>query len=71
MFRVHSEFQPQIKALFKDFSRTFTMLFNHQDYQYEITLFHRNQSHNKSNAQEMPTNIVKQLSVSRFAIINC
>jgi len=41
IYRVHSEFQIQNSSTF------ITVIFKHQNYQYETT-FHRNQSHNRS-----------------------
>jgi len=39
LLRVHSELQTKN-------SSTFRVIFKHQEYQYEITLYKRNQSHN-------------------------
>jgi len=69
-FIVHSKCK--IQELFKDFWTPFTVLFQHQNYWYEIKLFHRNQSHNVSSTQEIPTkrsNIVKQLIVCYHKVL--
>jgi len=60
--RVHSAFQTQN-------SRTFTMLFQQQNYRYKIKMFQRNQSHKVSSTQEIPNNIVKLLIVCYHKVL--